>query len=321
MLKTMLQYLIILLDEASVSFCHYNVPAVSQKYKGLISLDTLRAGIFFAMKENLNIQFVYPPKEIPKEYADVIESIDHTKIKPESHADDANILVLTEWKTQVTECAKNATCIIQASRQELKEHLESVKVLLSKVTRLNIMLTDIDSFSDEDIDDYQSILNNLSDALFEQYMSGRMVHLNLLTDRMLLSEMNNCGAGDTCLTLAPNGKFYPCPAHYYDNPKQYVGTLKDGLNIKNQYLFRLDHAPICRHCDAYQCKRCVWMNSKLTLDVNTPSHQQCVVAHLERNASRNLITKMKEQGVLISDTHEIGEIDYLDPFNNYKQWK
>ncbi|MBL1969288.1 hypothetical protein ELE44_28365 [Klebsiella pneumoniae] len=28
------------------------------------------------------IQFVYPDKELPEEYAEVIESIDHSKIKP-----------------------------------------------------------------------------------------------------------------------------------------------------------------------------------------------------------------------------------------------
>jgi CXXX repeat peptide maturase len=89
----------------------------------------------------------------------------------------------------------------------------------------------------------------------------------------------------------------------------------------NQQLMRLDHAPICRHCDAYQCKRCVWMNQKLTLDLNTPSHQQCVVAHVERNASRHLQKLLNEKDIRLSNNQEIKEINYLDPFNNYKQWK
>ena len=315
----MLQYLIILLDEASVAYCH--APSVSPKGEGLIPLDTLRKGIVFAMKENLSIQFVYPNAPLPSDYEEVIESIDHTKIKPKCQAEGADVIVLTDWKEGSSDVADGETCIIHASRTDLQVQLAKVKELLGKVTRLNIVLTDIDSFKDEEIDEYRHILEALSDCLIEQFKAGRMVQLNLLTDRLLLTQMNNCGAGDSNVTLAPNGCFYLCPAFYYEDPKQSVGDITTGVLIKNRQLLRLDHAPICRHCDAYQCKRCIWMNSHMTLDVNTPSHQQCVVAHVERNASRALLQKMEAEGIQISNTHPISEINYLDPFNNYKQWK
>ena len=309
------------MDKTSVSYCHYDATPSPRDGGRLMPIDTLRAGIVFAMKENLNIQFVYPNRPLPIEYEEVIESIDHTKIKPETQADEADVLVLTDWKAQIPDVADNDTCIIRASRQELQDNTETVKSLLGKVARLNVVLTDVEAFKDEDVEDYQSLLERFSDMLIEQFKMGRMVQLNLLTDRLLLTQMNNCGAGDTTLTLAPNGKFYLCPAFYYDTPKEDVGNLQDGFNIKNRQLLRLDHAPICRHCDAYQCKRCIWMNSRLTLDANTPSHQQCVIAHVERNASRNLLQKLEEEGIRMSDTHPINEINYLDPFNNYKQWK
>jgi CXXX repeat peptide maturase len=82
-------------------------------------------------------------------------------------------------------------------------------------------------------------------------------------------------------------------------------------------IYKLDHAPLCRKCDAYQCKRCIWLNRKTTLEVNTPSHEQCVVAHLERNASRNLLTNIRKYGAFLADK-EIKGIDYLDPFNKLK---
>ena len=59
----MMQYIIILLDDTSVSFCHY---ANSQQKRHLMPLTTLKTGITYAMKENLNIQFVYPSYELPK---------------------------------------------------------------------------------------------------------------------------------------------------------------------------------------------------------------------------------------------------------------
>ena len=157
--------------------------------------------------------------------------------------------------------------------------------------------------------------------IVERYMSDGFVQLNLLTDRLQLTGMNDCNAGISNVTLAPNGCFYLCPAYYYENEMDCVGNLKVGLRIGNQQLLRLDHSPLCRQCDAYQCKRCIWQNQHLTLDANTPSHQQCVVAHLERNASRTLLTKLKDNNVILRGSHEIKEIDYLDPFNILNKWK
>ncbi len=314
----MLQYLIILLDDMSVSYCHYENPS---KVRRLIDLDVLKRGIVWGMKENLNIQFVYPDDELPQEYNEVIESIDHTKIKPQGQDEDADVVVLTEWNGEDVEVKSGVSYIIRTTREKLRGAMYSVHALLKKVNRLNIVMTDVEEFKDGDIDDYKALLEELKECLVDLYGQERNVQLNLLTDRLLLSQMNNCGAGDSTVTLAPNGKFYLCPAFYYEKPTDDVGGVDVGLNIKNQQLLRLDHAPICRHCDAYQCRRCVWMNQKTTLEVNTPSHQQCVMAHLERNASRELQSQLKRNGMKLANSLDIRKIDYLDPFNNYNQWR
>ena len=273
------------------------------------------------MKENLNVQFVYPDYPLPEEYDSVIESIDHAKIKPEVLVEKADVLVLTNWKENVSSIAEGATCVIRANRKELMDNLDTIKSIVTKTLRLNIVLTDVEAFKDDDIEDYRLFLSRLEATILEQYQAGKNIQLNLMTDRLSLTQMNNCNAGENNITLAPNGCFYLCPAFYYDDPTHSVGNLADGLQIKNRQLLRLDYAPICRHCDAYQCKRCVWMNYKLTLDTNTPSHQQCVIAHLEQNASRDLLNKFNEQRIPLNETYPINEIDYLDPFNNYKKWK
>lgn len=59
----MLQYLVILLDDSSVSFCHYENTRGARR---LIGIEDLKRGIRFAMKENLNIQFVYPDYALPQ---------------------------------------------------------------------------------------------------------------------------------------------------------------------------------------------------------------------------------------------------------------
>ena len=107
----------------------------------------------------------------------------------------------------------------------------------------------------------------------------------------------------------------------YEDMGDSVGDVNKGLDIPNQYLYKLENAPICRHCDACQCKRCVWLNRKMTLEVNTPSHEQCVAAHLERNASRQLQKNIRKYGEFLPEIDEIKEIDYLDPFNNKEKWQ
>jgi hemolysin-activating ACP:hemolysin acyltransferase len=103
----MLTYFIIVLDDTSVSYCHFDV---KQTERRLIPLDTLRRSIVWAMKENLNIQFVYPHYRLPEEYREVIETIDHTKIGPVECGEKLNFIVTDdlassgEDKTYIWRC-------------------------------------------------------------------------------------------------------------------------------------------------------------------------------------------------------------------------
>ena len=314
----MIQYLIILLDDTSVTFCH-NVN--ERKERRLIPLNTLKAGILYGMKENLNIQFVYPDYALPDEYNEVIEAVDHTKIKPASMADGADVVVIDGLREAggITP-SDNVTYVLRLSKDEMFAGHNAIVELLGKAKRLNIVLTDIETFTDDDFTNYEEVLEALTKDVEQMYVNGRSPQLNILTDRMMLDKMRNCGAGDTNITLAPDGRFYVCPAFYQSKNVYDVGGLDEGLDIKNAQLYRLDHAPLCRRCDAYQCRRCVWMNRKTTFEVNTPSHEQCVLAHLERNAARNLLAAIRRHGTFLPDKEAIKEIDYLDPFEVRKEW-
>lgn len=306
----MLQYMIILLDDTSKSFCHYEA---NKSERRLISLDDLKAGIHLAMIENLTIQFVYPDYELPQEYKNVIHTIDHSNIMPASCNEEADVLTLDEWPIEY-QSLESQVVVIRTPLQDLITHEIEVKELLRIVQRLNIVITNVEKFTENQQEAYRTWLSNLGSELEALYVKGKSPQFNLITDRMMLTSMNNCGAGDSCITLAPNGKFYICPAFYYENNEDNSGDLINGIDIKNRQLYKLDHAPICRICDAWQCKRCVWLNRKMTLDVNTPSHEQCVMAHLERDASRELLANIRKQGTFLPDNPNITGLDYLDPF-------
>ena len=314
----MIQYIVILLDDTSTSFCHYTNEKADRR---LIPLQTLKDSICYAMKENLNIQFVYPNYKLPTEYLVVIDSIDHTDIYPADIADIADVVVFDSLVAAKDYAFKeNVAYLIRTDKVSLFNEYKIIGEILDKVTRLNVVITDIETFTEDDFMAYKLLLSNLAERVEQIYVSGKMPQLNLLTDRMMLEKMNNCGAGDTSVTLAPDGKFYVCPAFYLSADGYTIGDLANGLEIKNSQLYRLDHAPLCRRCDAWQCKRCIWLNRKTTLEVNTPSHEQCVVAHLERNASRKLLIDIHKHGKFIPGNEEIKKIDYLDPFDVKEEW-
>lgn len=309
----MLQYLIILLDDTSTSFCHYTN---TRKERKLIPPDVLKTSITFAMKEDLYVQFVYPDYELPPEYAELIETVEHSKIKPATCADrEADVVVIDNWQTLGSYPHDSETAYVwHTGKDDFFNHHTLIARVLPKVARLNVVITDIDSFDEEDLEDYAAALQNLAKDIEPLCQTGTIPQLNLLTDRLLLNEMNNCNAGWQSVTLAPNGKFYICPAFYLEDEENDLGSVTNGLDIRNPQLYRLEYAPICRHCDAYQCKRCIWLNRKMTLEVNTPSREQCLTAHLERNASRQLLAGIRQVQKNFLPHTEIKEIDYLDPF-------
>jgi CXXX repeat peptide maturase len=318
----MLQYLIILLDEASTSYCHYNP---SQFQHQLIDLADLKAGIRFAMKENLMIQYVYPDCDLPQEYKEAIETIDHSKIIPSNSplVEEADVIVFNNWKDAVEfPLDKSAIYVLRINKKDLFAQKVVIKSFIGKVTRLNIVITDVETFKEDDFSKYKTVLDSFGEETEQLYKAGLSPQLNVITDRIALNQMNNCNAGSNNITLAPDGRFYICPAFYYseeDKETFCVGELNNGLSIKAAKLYKLAYAPLCRICDAYQCKRCVWINRKMTYDITTPSHEQCVLAHLERNASRKVLESVRKNKEFYPEQN-IKEIDYLDPFDVRIDW-
>ncbi len=309
----MLQYLVILLDDTSVSYCHAANPLSS---KNLMPIDVLQGAIFFGMKYNLMIQYVMPPYELPEKYCSLMETIDNVKIGKD-----------VEVYYGIPSDVHSSTVVLSISINDMIENVHMIGRLLKQTKRLTINYTDIQLFRDDKIDQYESALRVLMEVVISEMSEGNKRELNLLTDRISLSKMSNCNAGVSNITIAPNGKFYLCPAFYYDEMMKIdtglnymqpvydrsIGDLRKGLDIKNAHLLHLKNCPLCQLCDSFQCNRCLWLNQKITQEINTPSHEQCVVSHIERNVSKELSAKMRDIGY---EAQIIPDINYLDPFDN-----
>lgn len=299
----MLKYLIINLSDDSFSFCYYN----SRLNCRMISLQDLRKGFVYAMKRNLAVQLLYPSRKLPDEYNILINQYDNIKIKPIHNKANADIVILNHWEEISLLEGYEDNIIIRTSIKDFFSFYKKLKKIVAK--NIHIVFSDLECFTKDDIERYSTILVSLTD-----YCIQNNIQIRVLTDRMLLDEMNNCNAGIESITLAPNGKFYICPAFYFDDENNDIGNMDTDIIIPNRHLYTINYAPLCRNCDAFQCKRCVWLNQNMTLEVNIPSWQQCVISHIERNASRAMLMKIRERNPNYLGNKEISEINYLDPF-------
>lgn len=309
----MLKYLVVLLDDSSVSYCSYASNVVNKR----ICESDLKAGVVFAMKHNLHIQYVYPDYEMPDSHKKIIESTTHTKISSIRVIDiNSDIYVIDNCKSllNLENIITDAIYVLRLQKADLFNHYQRLEEILRRARRLNVIITDIETFNQEDFFKYENVLRALSSMLLRIYKDGMHPQLNILTDRVVLHTMNNCNAGCESVVLAPNGKFYVCPAFYYDNEENFIGTPYLQVNIRNKHLYEYNYAPICKKCDAYHCRRCVFLNSKTTLEVNTPSHEQCVASHLERNVSVELLSELKTFDMSFADI-QIEYTSYLDPID------
>lgn len=207
-----------------------------------------------------------------------------------------------------------------------KENIEKLYAIAFNIlnddnaNRLNIIISDLESWNEYDIGLYKKQLESVADKLYDLYMKGRRIEINVLTDIFDKKEIKGCGSGIDTFTVAPNGKIYICPAFYYDDENNCIGNLEDGISIKRPDLLSVESSYICSNCDSYHCRRCLFLNKKMTREINTPSHIQCLVSHVERNISRELEIKLIKSD-LIDPVNFINKVDYMDPLEKITKEK
>lgn len=195
--------------------------------------------------------------------------------------------------------------ILNIRAEDISDLSKRIEKILPYTSRININVTNLDKTFD--LTEYEKELQELVPILYEYLNAGKQKEVRQLTDRIFTEKMNNCFAGEKNITLAPDGKFYLCPAFYYDERTKNIDTNK----VKEMtFLFK---SPGCSHCDAFQCDRCIYMNYIGTGELNTSTELQCRMSHLERKYSRVLLEELKESGIKAYKEVNIPSISYEDP--------
>lgn len=315
----MIKYLIAILDKQATSFCYYENPDYYRPASVLMPREELEKTVDYAARNKIAVNFLYGNRRLPGPYEDLIESIDHVKIMPlklRREMSDGIFVINRDDRQEIDRLEENfhLNLILRLEREDLGELAGIFRSLLGKFRRLNLCLLNMADYRPADLTEYGNQLAKIEHYAADEYRAGNMPEINFISDRFMLQNMNNCDAGITHLTAAPNGKLYLCPGFYYDNAENSPATRQPEIEIKNSRLLKLSHAPICRNCDAYQCKRCLFLNQKITGEINTPSSQQCIASHLERNTSGRLLDALKPVIESFRRYVSIPAIPYLDPY-------
>lgn len=269
-----------------------------------MSDEILKKGLEFAKVNNFIPVFI---GQTNTHYDNCIKIIDNNSIDV-----DENSVIIYDSNEIITNYINSDNCILKISKNNINEISNLVTKIHDFSNRINIIIEDIEEWENDDVMSYKGQLEIIAELIINTYKEDKPIEVNVLTDIINLKSMCNCGAGEDTFTLAPNGKIYICAAFYFDNPDNSIGTIEEGIFIKNKHLLELKNAPICSICDAKHCKRCKYLNKKLTNEINTPSKIQCIVSHIERNVARELQNRLHKDGVKYYKKL-IPELSYLDP--------
>ena len=316
-LRKGLQSLFVLMDSAAPSFCYYKTREMERK---VMDDETLKKVAYYALTENLSLNLILGEGGLTDTQKEILKWNDYVVYrsgKAKFPADDKTINVF-DFEADTWDESNDPTemLVLRVSKDHIAELPAWLEAHSLTADRITVFVKEMETMKEAEFEPYKAILDQLK-AWLPEREEEKPFELSLLTDRLQLEKPNHCDAGVKHVTIGPDGNFYVCPGFYYrEKNKDFLIANIDTvlttheLPIKNPQLYKLDHAPICENCDAWQCRRCVWLNKETTLEVNTPSRQQCVCAHLERNASRDLL-----EPLFLTDMVQIPKIDYLDPFD------
>ena len=173
-------------------------------------------------------------------------------------------------------------CILSIDQHSITMLSDIIGHLSNYARRINIIPNDYLTWTEPEINKYTAQL-----ALIKQNYDAQEygdISINLFEQKSMFS---SCHAGTNQITLAPDGRFYICPAFYF-NGLQPVGNIKHGYVIPDVDQYSVEKAPYCRSCNNTSCLRCHYLNIINTGHVNIPPQDLCHIHEIETNVCSTL---------------------------------
>jgi CXXX repeat modification system protein len=309
-----LSSLLILLDSDAPSFCYY--PTARRDDRRVMNGATLAEVLGFVSRHQLTPHLLCGPEGIPPDLLPLLDTVGGLAyVAPGRSCQSPNDIVVVESghpdQIGLIEPANFSIAILRVGMEDVPTLPELWSQLSERVARVVVVTLELERYGRPDLERYRQVLELLATKVEARFLAGWPTEVNVLTDRILLSGPRHCGAGVDHLTVDPDGMLFVCPGYACDSATA-VGSIRDISEVPNAQLLTLDRAPICQRCDAFQCRRCVFLNQKTTLEVNTPPWQVCEASHVEREVSRQLLERLHRHGIM-TQFRRIPTISYSDP--------
>jgi len=193
---------------------------------------------------------------------------------------------------------------------------QSIIVLFERVDRIDLNIHNVDKNFNEEL--YKHELEKISNYIESIYKEDKTVkELSLLTDLLFIEKHDNCMAGEKTFIISPEEKIYSCCAVYSNEKESSIGNIVNGITAKyDKRLYEIENSNLCRKCDSYQCKNCVYTNKKHTREVNVAPSFICRKSHIEKSVSKGLYNKFYQinKDILVNYIDESKGLDPIEKF-------
>lgn len=320
--QTQKKQLYFLLSDDYVIYCSYKN---ENKVHNAMGKDEIINGLNFARQNFLRPIFVHSNNSFDFENIEEYLNYDILHIVPAKFYKFAKetglkrILPVYNLESINESDSFQENVILNINSDEIKKLAKSVKTLLENCNRINLNITGLDkNFNEEE---YRLQMKEISEFLIDELENnGVLKELNLLTDTIFLDKHENCMAGENIFIISPEEKIYTCCGEYSNNPDECIGNLESGISKDySKRLYEIKNSNLCRICDAYQCRDCVYTNRLYTNEVNVSPSFQCRKSHIERDISINILEKLKplSEKMELPTLREIKREGYLDPITKF----
>lgn len=264
------KYLYFLMSNEETSHCMYNTPQYKSRLE--MSVETLDQGLAYAYKNDMIPVFLGDPGEkLSKKESRKLHVVIANADLLSAPRSEMEVLIPVVNNAKSENCIHSDICIYQFNKNSLGDLYNDLIALSANYRRINIKPQDLDLWNEDDIENYKVQIDKYNEYRKENYVAN----LNILGT----ANDNYCLAGTNDLTLAPNGKFYICPAFYHNFTDDDIGDIENGIYVKDPILFSNSKTADCGKCNV-NCMRCKYINIKCTYAINIPADIQCKLAQV-----------------------------------------
>lgn len=310
-----------LLSDDYITYCCYaNTDKTDRKMKE----EIIFKGLDYAQENFMTPIFVHSVDSEYLEFKKEYEAYDILHIIPIKYFNRAKdhgfkrILPVYDMKNIWNEKVFIDNIILNVKADEINKLNKAINELIKFTNRININITGLDRYFNEE--EYKKQMKKISNVLVKEWEDKQTFkEVNLLTDLLFLEKHDNCQAGENTFVLSPLGKIYTCCADFSNVEDHFIGDIIQGITKEyGARLYKVENSNLCRVCDAYQCKDCIYINRENTREYNVSPSFQCRKSHIEREISLDLKNRLEDCSIISSEkTSEMKASRYLDPVSMF----